>query len=129
MSSKLTRILYGEANAQVLSAQKRTFETAGYVVASALGREAIEDALMHSSFDLVILGHTVTKDDRHHLPYMAKKANSATRVLVLHASCKHPKVDIAIDSRDGDRAVLDAVAKLLAAQDVGRALQPVAAVA
>ncbi len=116
MTFKLGRILYGEVNAEVLSTQLRMFERVGYRVVPALGRQAIEDAISHAVFDLVILGHTLTKDDRHHLPYMAKKCNPATRVLVLHASGKHPKVDLAIDSRDGETAVLEAVAQLAVAR-------------
>jgi hypothetical protein len=45
---------------------------------------------------------------------MAKKSNPAIRVLVLHSSGKHPKVDFAMDSRDGDANLLRAVAQLLA---------------
>jgi DNA-binding NtrC family response regulator len=129
MSPKLGRILYGEANAQVSAAQQKMFEKAGYVVVTALGRAAIEDAVKQSAFGLIILGHTLTRDDRHHLPYMAKKANPGTKVLVLHASGKHPKVDIALDSRDGERVVLTAVAKLLTGQEASRVAQPIAAVA
>lgn len=115
MSAKQGRILYGEANAQVLSSQKGLFEKAGYQVETAVGREAISNAMKRPDFALVILGHTLTRDDRHHLPYMAKKSNPAIRVLVLHSSGKHHEVDLAIDSRDGDVAVLQAVAQLLAA--------------
>jgi len=130
MSTKLSRILYGEANPQVLAAQqKMLLETPGYVVVTALGRQAIADAVATSTFDLVILGHTLSKDDRHHLPYMTKKANPSTRVLVLHASCKHPKVDIALDSRDGARVVLKAVAELLAASPATEATVRVAVAA
>jgi hypothetical protein len=64
----------------------------------------------------VILGHTLTRNDRHHLPYMAKKADETTRVLVLHASGHHHAVDKSLDSRDGENAVLDAIAELLATQ-------------
>lgn len=114
MRNKLGKILYGEANAQVLSAQKGLFEKAGYAVETAIGRGAITEAMKRSQYALVILGHTLTKDDRHHLPYMAKKSNPDIRVLVLHSSGKHPEVDIALDSRQGDAAVLRAVAELLA---------------
>ncbi len=117
MNSKLAKILYGEADAQVLSAQLPTFTKAGYSIVPAVGAKAIEEAVKHAAFDLVILGHSLTKDERHHLPYMAKKSHPGTRVLVLHASGKHPKVDLAIDSRRGEGAVLNAVAQLLAAQD------------
>jgi hypothetical protein len=44
---------------------------------------------------------------------MAKKANSLCRVLVIHASGRHHEVDAAIDSRDGDHVLLDALAGLL----------------
>lgn len=114
MGTKQGKILYGEANAQVLSTQTKMFEKAGYKVETAIGREAIDCAVKRSGFDLVILGHTLNKDDRHHLPYMAKKSNPDVRVLVLHSSGKHPAVDIAIDSRDGEAAVFRAVAELLA---------------
>ncbi len=124
MSSKLARILYGESDAQVLSAQMKMFALAGYVVVTAVGRKEIENAVKHSDFGLVILGHTLTRDDRHHLPYMAKKLNPATRVLVLHASGKHPQVDIAIDSRDGERSVLAAVASLISSRPPKAGVQP-----
>lgn len=114
-------ILYGETDAQVMSTQARVLEKAGYVVVPAMGREAIEGAVARTAFNLVILGHTLTKDDRHHLAYAAKRFNPATRVLVLHASGKHPKVDLAIDSRRGEAAVLEAVSQLMAVRDSGRA--------
>jgi hypothetical protein len=41
---------------------------------------------------------------------MAKKYAANVQVLVLHASGKHPAVDIAVDSRDGERAILAALA-------------------
>lgn len=121
MGTKLGKILCAETNPQVLSAQISMFDKAGYAVVPALGRATIEVALAQGGFDLVVLGHTLTKDDRHHLPYMAKKANPATRVLVLHASGKHPKVDIALDSRLGEAAVLEAVAHLMAGRDSRKA--------
>ncbi len=113
MRSKLGKILCAEANSQVLSAQVSMFNKAGYAVVPALGRATVEVALAQSAFDVVVFGHTLTKDDRHHLPYVAKKANPATRVLVLHASGKHPKVDLALDSRLGEAVVLEAVAQLM----------------
>lgn len=116
-----TKILYGEADAKVAAEQAKMFARGGYHVEQMIGRSSIEQALNSGMFGLVILGHTLTKDDRHHLPYIAKRVNPASRVLVLHASGKHPKVDVAIDSRRGEAVVLQAVAELL--------LQPAAAAA
>jgi len=107
------KILYGECDAKVLKEQAAIMEKDGYAVEQAVGRRGIEEAVRQGQFDVVVLGHTLTRDDRHHLPYMAKKANSAVRVLVIHASGKHPQVDAVIDSRDGDRALLDCLAGLL----------------
>jgi DNA-binding NtrC family response regulator len=122
-------ILYAEANAKAVDEQLKMFEKAGYAVVTAIGgRAAVEQAVKSNAYGLVILGHTLTKDDRHHLPYMIKKANSAARILVLHASCKHPKVDFALDSRDGERAVLKAVAQLMPVTD-SRAARAMSAVA
>ncbi|HXZ79854.1 MAG TPA: hypothetical protein VEG30_07990 [Terriglobales bacterium] len=107
------RILYGESDSLILASQAAMFQRAGYQVQQAEGRKAIEQTLKSGHFDLVVLGHTLTRDDRHHLPYMAKKADPDLQVLVLHASGKHHAVDLAIDSRDGEEAVLQAILSLL----------------
>jgi hypothetical protein len=70
----------------------------------------MEAAVKAGEFDIAILGHTLTRDDSHHLPYMLKKGNPAAQVIVLHASGRHPAVDIALDSRHGERALLEAIA-------------------
>lgn len=111
-STKAT-ILYGEGDAKALGAHSGVLQKAGYAVKTAVGRRAIEEAVRQEKFDVVVLGHTLTRDDRHHLPYMVKKANSLARVLVVHASGKHHEVDAAIDSRDGDHVLLEALAGLL----------------
>jgi DNA-binding NtrC family response regulator len=107
------KILCCESDANILAAQSTIFERAGYTVERAHGRKAAEQALRTGCYDVVILGHTLTRDDRHHLPYIAKKSSHSVRVMVLHASGKHPAVDFALDSRDGDKAVLAALSSLM----------------
>jgi DNA-binding response OmpR family regulator len=114
-------ILYVEDDDKALAAQAPVLQKAGYAVTQVVGRVAAEQALKQGSFELVILGHTLSKEDRHHLPYKARKANEDTRILVLHASGKHPAVDMAIDSRQGAEAVLNAVSTLLARKLVAAA--------
>jgi DNA-binding NtrC family response regulator len=114
-----SKILWGENDAEALAEAAAMMKKAGYAITQATGRKEIEAVLGRERFDLVILGHTLSKNDRHHLPYMAKKADEATRVLVLHASGRHHAVDKALDSRDGDHVVLEAVAELLALIPVG----------
>lgn len=110
--AKQGNVLYCESDIHVITEQSKIFAKAGYEVVHALGRAAAEQALRNGKYDVVVLGHTLTKDDRHHLPYMAKKLGDA-RVLVLHNSGKHPAVDFALDSRTGDKAVLEALASLV----------------
>ena len=88
------KVLYGEGNEQVLQAQAEPLKQAGYEVQTALGRKGVQEVLKQGCFDLVILGATLSRDDRHHLPYMIKKANSLSRVLVMHTDgSRHPYVD------------------------------------
>ena len=93
------RVLYGEGDEEVLANQGAALEKAGHSVQKALGRKAVDEALKKSTFDLVVLGATLTRNDRHHLPYMAKKANAEISVLVLHADgTRHPYVDACVDT-------------------------------
>jgi DNA-binding NtrC family response regulator len=65
----------------------------------ALGRKAVVEALQKGTFDLVVLGPSLTRNDRHHLPYMVKKAQAEAAVLVMHADgSRHPYVDACTDT-------------------------------
>lgn len=116
------KILYCEDDGAVMEAQSKVFANAGYTVERAYGRAAAEEAFRKGVYDAAVLGHTLSKDDRHHLAYMAKKSDEETQVLVLHASGKHPAVDLAIDSRQGDKAVLAALDSLVEQKSLALAL-------
>lgn len=99
MAKAKLRILYGEGDEDVLKAQAAAMEKDGHTVQQAVGRKAVDEALKKSTFDLVVLGATMSRNDRHHLPYMAKKANGEISVLVLHADgTRHPYVDACVDT-------------------------------
>jgi DNA-binding NtrC family response regulator len=106
MAKAKLRVLYGEGEEQILKEQAAAMEKAGHTVHQAIGRKAVEEALQKSAFDLVVLGPTLSRNDRHHLPYMVKKASAETSVLVMHADgSRHPYVDACTDTG----ASLDAV--------------------
>jgi DNA-binding NtrC family response regulator len=123
-SGGLSKVLYGELNGEVLSAQAESLQKAGYKVETAVGRAGVMDALKREGFDLVILGATLTRDDRHHLPYMAKKAHAGTRVLVMHTDgSRHPYVDGNIDTGESMERLLEKIGSLqtrVAAAAAGR---------
>lgn len=117
-ASKLTakpaiKILYGENDEKVLASQSAEMKNAGHHVTTVLNRAGVQDALRRDAFDLVILGSTLSKDDRHHLPYMVKKAHEGTKVLVMHAGTHHHEVDAAVDSGMSMLLVLEKIAALL----------------
>jgi DNA-binding NtrC family response regulator len=86
---------------------------AGHHVTTAASRRAVQEALRRDAFDLVILGATLSKDDRHHLPYMVKKTHEGTKVLVMHAGTHHHEVDAVIDPSLSMQRILEKIAALL----------------
>jgi DNA-binding NtrC family response regulator len=109
-SSFQLKILYGEGDAEVLASQAVSIQKAGYQVETAVGRNGIDEAARRGGFDLVILGPTLTRNDRHHLPYVIKKGQAATRILVMHTDGEgHPAVDA---NTDTGRSMADVVAKI-----------------
>jgi DNA-binding NtrC family response regulator len=108
MAKSKLRILYGEGDEDVLKAQATTMEKAGHIVQQAAGRKAVDEAIRKNSFDLVVLGATLTRNDRHHLPYMIKKVSTETKVLVMHADgSRHPYVDACTDTGASLESVLN----------------------
>jgi DNA-binding NtrC family response regulator len=107
------KILYGESDENTLSVQAAEMKKVGHHVTTAIGRHGVQDALRRDAFDLVILGATLSKDDRHHLPYMVKKAHEGTKVLVMHAGTHHHEVDAALDPSMSMQRILEKIAAVL----------------
>jgi len=118
-SSSQLRVLYCEGDEDVLASQAPAIQAAGHVVETAQGRKGAEQSLRQATYDLVVLGPTLSKNDRHHLPYMVKKANQNTRVLVMHTDGeRHPAVDANLDT---GRPIQDVVAKIATMWPQGQA--------
>lgn len=113
MSKSKLKILYSEGDADVLASQAAAIQKAGHHVTTAEGRKAVEEQLKRDAFDLVILGPTLTRNDRHHLPYMVKKSHEGTRVLVLHADGgRHPEVDAILETGHRMETLLETIASV-----------------
>jgi DNA-binding NtrC family response regulator len=112
------KLLYSESDEELMQANAAEMKKAGHHVSTAMGRAAVIDALRRDAFDLVILGGTLSKDDRHHLPYMVKKSHEGTKVLVMHMGGRHHEVDATCDASMSMHLILEKIAALL---------QPVAA--
>lgn len=93
------KILYGEGDGEAQAAMAAALEKAGHTVEKVVGRKAVEAAIGKTRFDLVVLGPTLSRNDRHHLPYTVKKAQADLSVLVMHADgSRHPYVDACTDT-------------------------------
>ncbi len=93
------KILYGEGEAEAQAAPAEAFAKAGHAVEKAIGRKGVDEALKKGGYDLVVLGPTLSRNDRHHLPYMVKKVQPETSVLVMHTDgSRHPYVDACTDT-------------------------------
>src|SRR5215813_13383404 len=116
-SSFKLNILYSEGDAEVVAAQAVSMQKAGHQVTTATGRKEVEAALKQHSFDLVILGPTLSRNDRHHLPYMVKKAHEGTRVLVMHSDGgRHPYVDKATDTGQSIDVLIEMIKSMVSTQ-------------
>jgi DNA-binding NtrC family response regulator len=112
-SASNLRILYAEGDLEVLSAQAVILEKAGHQVTQVLGRKPVEEIVKRETFDFVVLGPTLSKNDRHHLPYMVKKANQSTRVLVMHTDGeRHPAVDTNLETGCRIESVLEKISAM-----------------
>ena len=110
MGKAKLRVLYGEGDSEILKEQAAAMEKAGHIVQQVVGRKAVEEALKKTMFDLVVLGATLSRNDRHHLPYMVKKASATTSVLVMHADgSRHPYVDACTDTGASLETVLSRI--------------------
>jgi hypothetical protein len=60
-----------------------------------------------------VLGPSLSRDDRHHLPYIVKKVRAETRVLVMHTDgSRHPYVDSNIDTGGSIEQLLEKINSL-----------------
>lgn len=117
------KVLYSEGDAEVLNAQAGTLQKAGHQVETAVGRKAVEEALGKAAFDLVVLGPTLTRNDRHHLPYMIKKLTAAPRVLVMHTDGeRHHYVDANLDTGCSMEDVVAKIAAMWPKSEAARAV-------
>jgi DNA-binding NtrC family response regulator len=115
-SAKL-KILYGEGDAEVVASQALHIQKVGHQVTTAVGRKGVEEALTKDKFDLVVLGPTLSRNDRHHLPYMVKKSHPETRVLVMHADGgRHPYVDANLDTGQSIDVLIEMIKSMVSTQ-------------
>lgn len=115
-------ILYAEGDAETMKTQAAGMQQAGHQVQTAEGRKAVLQAVEKGTFDLIVLGGTMTRDDRHHLTYTVKKAQPNVKVLVLHSDgARHPYVDGNVDTGVDMRHIVEKIAQMMPARAAAKA--------
>lgn len=116
------KVLYCEGDSELLEAQSGAIQKAGYQVETASDRKSVIAALGKGNYGMVVLGATLSKNDRHHLAYMVKKASQSTRVLVLHTDGeRHPAVDANLDTGCSLESILTKITSMMPAASMTRA--------
>jgi DNA-binding NtrC family response regulator len=104
-----------ECDETLLASQMLLFEAQGHQVFSARTRQLAEQFLNSHCPDVIVLGHSLEREDREVLVAKSRLIRPDASILVLHASGADLPVvpDAAIDSREGPISVLVALQELL----------------
>src|SRR5262245_56793233 len=89
------------------------FNRAGYWAETADLEDALR-LLMALKVAVLIIDHTLSKEQRGWLINSVRNVSSTIRILALHSAAKDSGADLAMDSRFGPDAILENVALLIA---------------
>jgi len=108
-------VLIVETDAPLLRSEKLLYEYQGYSVLTAESREKADRILASELVDAVILGHSLSQEDREVLVARTRLVRPEACVLVFHASGAIQPVppDAAVDSREGPQHIVNALSALL----------------
>jgi DNA-binding response OmpR family regulator len=112
-NNRSIRILVVGREPALLETYAILFTRAGYQTQTAgLGESAqLLETVKHG---VLVLDHTLSKEQRHWLVHLARKASLNTRVMALHSNARDCGADLAMDSREGPDAIVAGVRALMA---------------
>jgi DNA-binding NtrC family response regulator len=118
----LTVVLAVGLDSWKLTAQSALLKSAGYVFIAA---RSVRDAIDHfraGDFDLVLLDHSISIEDREKLSFLIRATGSQTPVAYIadHADDFHPSDDAAL--RDDSLGLLERLGGLVARKQLPQAL-------
>ena len=88
-------------------------ESAGLKVRAASTPEDAVGALARHRFDLLVLGHSLTHEEKLEMHQLAKAVGTAVIALRLSDCAPEPEFDASVDSTTGPEALLASVLRLL----------------
>jgi len=114
MANKVPSILSVSYDEALLRTRRWILETVGFKVTSAFGFAQATTHLQANRFDLVIIGHSIPREDKEALLKIVK-AHQHSRILSLRRAGDLPLTDVddSIDAFEGPEVLISAVRKLL----------------
>lgn len=106
-------VLVVSAELSIRQTRVLLLEEAGHTPQVAESCAQAQEVLQLAKFDLVMLDHTLSKDDRIDFIQSMRKMGSITRVLLLHKSAADCGADLHLDSREGPDALIAAIDSIL----------------
>jgi hypothetical protein len=91
------------------------FLSARYAVRS-VDVSNLDSALQRVKFHMVLIDHTLTELERKATVRLVRLRAPGARIVALHASAGDCGADVAMDSRDGAAAIIEAIAKAATGQ-------------
>ena len=111
MSKRILSISYDRS---LLSTRQLILEQAGYEVTSALGFTDALEWCKKGAFDLVLIGHSIPREDKQTLVKVARMVSQAPVLSILRpTSVPLAEVDYSVKSADGPEALIAAVENAL----------------
>jgi len=89
------------------------FNRAGYEAETAEIDDSVE-LLKTVKAGVLLIDHTLSKEQRHWLVHLARKLSSNTRIVALHSAARDCGADLVMDSREGPDAIVAGIQALIA---------------
>ncbi|MCI0352149.1 MAG: hypothetical protein L0Z53_22240 [Acidobacteriales bacterium] len=87
------------------------FQQAGYIAEQA-ELDQSPRRLKTGTFALLVMDHTLSKDERESLVLLARQLSPNSKTVALHSSAKDCGADLAMDSREGAEEILKRVKEM-----------------
>jgi CheY-like chemotaxis protein len=93
------------------------FQQAGYTAQAAALIDAV-GRMKAIRFSVLVMDHTLSKDERQTLVRLARQLSPQIKAVAFHSSAGDCGADLAMDSREGVKAILQRVAALVEAKPI-----------
>ena len=111
MPKHILSVSYDES---LLSTRQMLLQQAGYAVTSALGFPEALELCKKGEFDLVLIGHSIPREDKQVLVRVTRMVSQAPVLSILRpTSVPLAEADYSVQSADGPEALVAAVDKAL----------------